>query len=363
MDMKKWHPWLAAKLKKLKIFDSKSKLKKALSLKQTEELLSKMNQDYGKLQRRLDDARVQFERLKVIVDNTPCTISWVNDHLEYEGVNETLLRLTGQKREEYLGKPIGFQTKDDYFERFAKELFASSQNTLQKELASSIIGKDTKYFWVVGSKYSEGKGAVIIGVETTDLRRTKEKLKEAEELVDIDDLTGLFNMRSMYERLEAELARGRRFNHSTAVIMMDMDHFKSVNDENDHLFGSFVIGEVGQLIKKQIREVDIAARYGGDEFMIVLSQTDQAGVEAFCERLRRKIEEYLFKNEHYQIKLTASIGYGICAPGAKDLSSKGLIRVADFALYNAKKGGRNRVAGIRQMEEPEKFKPDYKMTY
>jgi diguanylate cyclase (GGDEF)-like protein len=362
MDLKKFHPWLVKKIKSLKLFDKKEKLSKGLSLKQTQELLVKTNQDYLKLQRRLNDAQVQFERLKLIVDNTPCTISWINDRLEYEGINETLLRLTGQKREEYLGKPIGFQTKDNYFHRFAKELFSSDENTLQKELASTF-GAEKKHFWVVGSKYSEGKGAVIIGVETTALKKTEEKLKQVEHLIDIDDLTGLYNMRSMYEKLETELVRGQRFHHSTAVVMIDMDHFKTVNDSNDHLFGSFVLTEIGRMLKQSVRQVDFAARYGGDEFMIVLPQADQKGVEAFCERVRKKIEEHLFKNEHYEIKLTASFGYALSNPGVGDLSSKSLIRVADFALYNAKRGGRNRVSGIAQKDQPEKFDPNYKINY
>lgn len=362
MNAKKFHPWLARTIKKLNLYNKQGKLKKALTQKQTEDLLAKTNLEFLKLQRRLNDAQIQFERLKVIVDNTPCTISWINDRLEYEGINETLLRLTGQKREEYIGKSIGFQTNDNYFHRFATELFSSEEKSLQKELASSI-GEDTKYFWVVGSKYSEGKGAVIIGVETTELRQTEKKLKQAEHLIDIDDLTGLYNMRSMYEKLEAELVRGQRFNHSTAVVMIDMDHFKSVNDTNDHLFGSFVLTQMGRMLKGMVREVDFAARYGGDEFMVVLPHTDQKGVEAFCERIRKKIENFEFKNEHYKIKLTASFGYAICNPGAKELSSKSLIRVADFALYNAKRGGRNRVCGITQSEHAEKFEANYKITY
>ncbi len=362
MNLKKIHPWLLGRLKKLKVLNKQMRLSKGLTLEQTEVLFKKVNQDYLKLQSRLDDAHVQFERLKIIVDNTPCTISWINDRLEYEGINETLLSLTGQARDGYLGKPIGFQTKDKYFYNFAKELFDSSDNTLQKELASSI-GGEKKYFWVVGSKYSEGKGAVIIGVETTALKQSEMKLKSVEKLIDIDDLTGLYNMRSMYEKLEGELARGQRFNRTTAVVMIDMDHFKSVNDNNDHLFGSFVLKEVGRLIKSQVREVDFAARYGGDEFMIILPEANKEGVENFCERLRKCIEVEIFKNEHYQIKLTASLGYALCNSGAKMLSSKVLIRVADFALYAAKNGGRNKVCGITQNTQPEKFNSEYKMSF
>ena len=362
MDFKKIHPWLVERLNKLNLIDKNHQLTVELNREQTHALLSEVNQDYFKLQQRLDNAQIQFERLKVIVDNTPCTISWINDRLEYEGINETLLRMTGQAREEFLGKSIGFQTKDKYFFNFAKELFASSDKTLQKELASSI-GNEEKYFWVVGSKYSDGKGAVIIGVETTALKKTEKKLENVEKLIDIDDLTGLFNMRSMYEKLEIELARGQRFNHPTAVVMFDMDHFKKVNDNHDHLFGSFVLQEMGRLIKSQIRTIDLAARYGGDEFMIIVPSVDQQSIEIFCERLRSCIEAYVFKNESYQTKLTASFGYALCKAGVKDLSSKAMIRVADFALYGAKNSGRNRVVGISQNARPEKFNDDCKINF
>ncbi|MFN8846777.1 MAG: diguanylate cyclase, partial [Bdellovibrionales bacterium] len=101
-----------------------------------------------------------------------------------------------------------------------------------------------------------------------------EKLKE---LVDIDDLTGLFNMRSLYQKLEFEMERGKRFNRGICVVMMDMDCFKSVNDGHDHLFGSFVISQVGKIVKQCTRNIDIPARYGGDEFLVVLTEVTQEG--------------------------------------------------------------------------------------
>ena len=95
-----------------------------------------------------------------------------------------------------------------------------------------------------------------------NLKRANDRLKE---LIDIDDLTGLFNMRSLYKKLDFELDRGRRYNRSVCVIMMDLDHFKKVNDSNDHLFGSYVLTQVGRIIKSNTRNIDIPARYGGDE--------------------------------------------------------------------------------------------------
>lgn len=183
-----------------------------------------------------------------------------------------------------------------------------------------------------------------------------EKLKE---LVDIDDLTGLFNMRSLYSRLEYEIARGKRYNRTVCVVMMDMDKFKSVNDGHDHLFGSFVLSEVGKIVKTCIRNVDIAARYGGDEFLIVLTEIDGQGANIFCERLRSRIEKYLFKNGPDQMNLTASLGFAITNSKEPDIEARQLVRVADWALYDAKRSGRNRVCHYDLTEHPEYMLPHH----
>lgn len=172
------------------------------------------------------------------------------------------------------------------------------------------------------------------------LKRANDKLKE---LVDIDDLTGLFNMRSLYKRLDFELDRARRYRRSVCVMMMDMDHFKRVNDEHDHLFGSFVLAEVGKMVRENIRKVDFAARYGGDEFLIVLTEIDAVGAEVFAERLRERIDAHTFTSDNHKIHLTASIGFAVVSPSIRDIDARALVRVADKELYKAKEKGRNRV--------------------
>jgi diguanylate cyclase (GGDEF)-like protein len=175
------------------------------------------------------------------------------------------------------------------------------------------------------------------------LLRVNERLKE---LVDTDDLTGLFNMRSVYQRLESELERGRRFGRQVCVVMMDMDYFKSVNDGHDHLFGSFVLSEVGGVIRGNIRTIDLGARYGGDEFLMILTETNAEGAMKFCERLRRAIGTKLFKHGKDEIRLTCSIGFAITPPGDSQTDARGLVRTADHALYEAKRAGRNCVRSI-----------------
>ncbi|WP_413576726.1 diguanylate cyclase [Bdellovibrio sp. HCB290] len=166
-----------------------------------------------------------------------------------------------------------------------------------------------------------------------------EKLKE---MVDTDDLTSLYNMRSLYQRLDFEMERAKRFGRDVCVVMMDMDYFKTVNDGHDHLFGSFVLSEVGKIIRACTRNIDIPARYGGDEFLVVLTETNHEGAMHFCERLRENIEKTTFKNGDDSIKLTASLGFAITVPG-ESISAKELVRRADHALYDAKRRGRNQV--------------------
>lgn len=176
---------------------------------------------------------------------------------------------------------------------------------------------------------------------TDQLQIANEKLQA---LVEIDDLTGLFNMRNIYSKLDYEIKRAQRYSRHVAVVMMDMDHFKNVNDDNDHLFGSFVLKEVGGIIKRTIRDTDIGARYGGDEFIIILTETDLEGVKSFCERLRTTIEAYEFDNGESKMRLTSSIGFAIAKPRNQILDARALVKLADKALYDSKTNGRNQVS-------------------
>jgi diguanylate cyclase (GGDEF)-like protein len=174
-----------------------------------------------------------------------------------------------------------------------------------------------------------------------ELQIANQKLQE---LAIRDDLTGLYNMRPMYDKIEHELRRAKRFGRQVACIMMDIDHFKEVNDKADHLFGSFVIKELGKLINATMRETDFAARYGGDEFLIVLCETNDDGARIFTERLREKIEKHVFKDGKYSLQRTCSFGLSLTNEKSS-LDPKEIVRLADHALYESKKKGRNQVSG------------------
>ncbi len=171
--------------------------------------------------------------------------------------------------------------------------------------------------------------------------------KKLQALVQTDDLTGLYNMRGIYDRINLEMSRNKRFDSSICAIMMDMDHFKKVNDDHDHLFGSFVLKELGRIIKSSMRDVDFGVRYGGDEFMVILTGTGYEGAMKYAERLRETVQAYDFNDGERRMSLTVSMGFAILKPSVSiNLSSKELVQWADKALYESKKAGRNQVRGF-----------------
>lgn len=165
------------------------------------------------------------------------------------------------------------------------------------------------------------------------------------ELVITDDLTKLFNSRYLNRTIDMELQRCNRYHTSVSLIFMDIDYFKQINDQYGHLVGSKVLVEVGQLLIKHLRSVDIVARYGGDEFVIVLPQTPPESAAQIAERIRKVIEQNAFlKKEGYSLRITASFGVASHPESAK--TKEDLIRLADNAMYRVKYHTRNGVYAI-----------------
>ena len=165
------------------------------------------------------------------------------------------------------------------------------------------------------------------------------------ELSVTDDLTKLFNTRYLNRTLEIELTRATRHHTSLSLIFMDVDHFKLINDNYGHLVGSKLLVEMGQLLLKSLRTVDIVARYGGDEFVMVLPQTAPKHALQIAERIRRSIEHNVFlKKDGYSFKVTASFGVASYSERAK--SQEELLKLADEAMYRVKNQTRNGVYAI-----------------
>jgi diguanylate cyclase (GGDEF)-like protein len=157
-----------------------------------------------------------------------------------------------------------------------------------------------------------------------------------------DALTGAKNRRFLMDVLEREVAREHRGESGLALLLVDVDQFKRINDEAGHVFGDTVLREIAALIARQARRTDCLARYGGDEFAVVLTDTTRSGAEIFAERLRGQVECTRFELDGKAMSVTLSIGV---AHWATEIGTPGaFLNAADIALYAAKAAGRNRVA-------------------
>jgi two-component system cell cycle response regulator len=157
----------------------------------------------------------------------------------------------------------------------------------------------------------------------------------------IDGLTQVHVKRYLLEALDKELMRARRHQRELSFLMLDIDHFKKINDVHGHLAGDYVLKEVARLLQQRIRRDEVLARYGGEEFAIILPETTLEGACALAEGLREKIEESRFVFQGETIRVTISIGAAILIEDHR--ASLDLIKKADEKLYEAKRAGRNRV--------------------
>ena len=161
-----------------------------------------------------------------------------------------------------------------------------------------------------------------------------------------DGLTGLFNRSAFHERLETEYQRFVRYGSYLSMIVADFDDLKQVNDSYGHPVGDVVIKKIGDILREASRETDVVSRYGGDEFVIVLPQTNIENAINMAERIRQKIEEYSFNVNERHFNCTLSLGVAT-AHGSNINSSEDLLESADRALYESKRSGRNKVSVFR----------------
>jgi diguanylate cyclase (GGDEF)-like protein len=165
--------------------------------------------------------------------------------------------------------------------------------------------------------------------------------EEVYQLATLDALTELYNRRHFQELLEKELARAGRHARPLALAILDVDHFKRINDEHGHIAGDGVLRQIATIVREHVRGEDIAARIGGEEFAVLLPEAGLPAAEAFAERLRAAIEAAAFAPGGAPRRVTISIGIALLAPTRASRSE--LMRAADAALYEAKESGRNRV--------------------
>jgi len=186
----------------------------------------------------------------------------------------------------------------------------------------------------------------VSGYLSKNLRRNEELLKDllqqTRELSISDGLTGLYNQMHFFELLDLETKKSQRYNLNYSLIIFDVDHFKNFNDSNGHLRGSETLRAIGAIMKKKFRSTDLLAKYGGDEFVIILPQTDKVGAYLAAERLREGVEKQVFPGAETQPQKKITISIGLASYPEHGQTDEEILNHADKSLYFAKESGRNR---------------------
>jgi diguanylate cyclase (GGDEF)-like protein len=198
------------------------------------------------------------------------------------------------------------------------------------------LGYMTEVFNDMVSRLREGREELAAINETL-----REKNNELREISITDTLTALHNRKHMMESLVIELARSKRKDHPLAIFMIDIDHFKRYNDTLGHLAGDEILRKLGALFKASIRSCDCASRYGGEEFLIMLPETDSTVAAITAERIRSQVSGKAFGDKNKKLSVTISMGVAVFPRDGDE--PEALIACADKALYEAKENGRNRV--------------------
>ncbi len=260
---------------------------------------------------------------------------------------------------------LGYDVKDiperpnyQYFtEKIHPEDYESAMTAMREHLNGTksvyeteyrIKTKDGKWRWYydlgkITKRDEEGKPLLVAGIvfDITERKELQNKLEEQNELLEklatTDELTKLFNRRTVYSKLEYEVDRAKRYKSPLSVMMIDIDHFKQVNDRYGHVRGDDVLREVADTIRRSVRRTDIPGRYGGEEFLVIFPNSNLAESLVVAERIWEGVNEIKYNDD-----LRVTISCGVKTYEGETIAE--LLQKADEKLYEAKEQGRNRVS-------------------
>lgn len=312
-----------------------------------------MNRDLAILAR---GDRPEFEHslVEAIYEASPDGILVVDEHAVVVSRNQRFLdvwhiepealvgggerSLTGSGDEKVLEQALGLVAEPDVFMQRVQELYADPvlEDVCFIDLTDGrTLERHSRALWASDGAYL---GRVWFFRDITAHKQTEQALKAMSLR---DELTGVANRRSFFERGATEFARARRSGQALSLVMVDIDHFKQVNDRWGHAAGDAVLMNLCACAQAELREVDLFARFGGEEFAALLPDTTLAGATVLAERLRARVAAQVTTWEGEAIRYTLSAG--VATLGSHDASVETLLRRADDALYAAKRAGRDRV--------------------
>ena len=296
------------------------------------------------------EAAENQEKIMVIGESSQDAIAMVDGQDRVQFWNPAAERMFGWSKQEMMGARLHQRLVPPALRDQAQKGLARFQRTGQgasvgKLMELTALRKDGSQVPVevaVASRKLDGQWMAVGSIR--DITRRKQAEDKLRKLAITDELTGLSNRRRFLELCHMELGRSRRYGCPLSLIMMDLDHFKRVNDTWGHQTGDLVLRHLAELCLRHLREVDSMGRVGGEEFAVLLPDTGGVDAVRAAQRLRQAVEEAQIQSPSGQIiKITISLGVASLRSGEEDFT--GLMQRADQALYRAKDKGRNRVEG------------------
>jgi diguanylate cyclase (GGDEF)-like protein/PAS domain S-box-containing protein len=304
------------------------------------------------------DASDQNESLYLdIIENCADAVVVVDTGQVITYVNKSTAAMFGYSGEALIGKPLHILIPKRVRENHSTltETFRDSDEPSRfmqnREVSIQGLRANGSEFPVNVSilKSGSGSNASLVAI-IRDVTEQKELEEDLKRLASTDPLTGILNRRTFLPRAEDEYVRAKRYGRPVAFAMIDIDHFKAINDTYGHAVGDQAICHVVDVISSGLRKPDIFCRWGGEEFALILTETDEKSALITTQRLRRSIQDtplVLGAENDEQVDMTVSIGFGGVQSGEDSLDS--LFERVDQALYTAKRTGRNKVCAIGEI--------------
>jgi len=298
----------------------------------------------------VDDSEDVFEGIKAFLgDQDLINISWA------ENTKKALTMLgQGQFDMIFLDHFLKDGTSIDFLNKIGKEGIETPVIVVSgygDEMLASQVIQCGAYDYLPKNRINSESICRVIN-NTLERARLRSDVKRAQakmaEMSVVDELTKLYNRRYFIEALEGEFERANRYGTDMALIMMDLDYFKRINDTYGHLAGDMVLSEIGKILREHVRRNDIACRYGGEEFAVILPNASRDNIYAAYERFREMVSKQPFEYETKKFHITVSIG--IAFSNDAELINDLLVH-ADQALYQAKERGRNKIVTYIAKEE------------
>lgn len=301
--------------------------------------------NFQRLRKKQQDALVEYERLfsenaRLKADNSVLEEEAENIIALYDLTKEVCKRLEEDEVISDFLKNINRYLKVDDC------VFTKDKAGLDKYKGYTVVSLDidkgaTGYLAVKGVNDEALKKLHILSHQFLLGLKRAHLYHKVQELAITDSLTGVFSRRYLISRLNEELERSHKFKYNFSFLMIDIDHFKEKNDRYGHLVGDAILREVSKSIKDNIRQIDLVGRYGGEEFSVILAETERNGARFAAERIRISVVNNIIKVYDEKLQVTVSIGGAVYPDDASDADA--IIDRADAALYKAKEMGRNRV--------------------